>query len=220
MRGNAGYQPPPPMHQTAYKPPKGTGNTSVNLSAKENPQLNALLNQQQQNIQQLQNNTSLASDVTALRTADAYAGAQNAAKYLGGEGNSGIRDTRSNQLTDASLRENARRQTDLTLGREGMITSAIQGQLPTVLGQQSGMLAQQGIGLQAAGLQQNAANQLFNQGLQGQYLNLAENQANQPAQQQAYQNQLAAMQYGGGYGGYGGGYYGSGHAGPKQGGYY
>ena len=196
--------------------PKPGGQTSINVSAKANPQLSGLLGEQKENIQNLKDNTGLASDATAIRTADAFEGAKNAAKYAGGEGGSGVRDTRQQQITDAGLRENARRQTDLTLGREGMITGAIQGQLGTIMGQQAGMLGQQGIGLQAEALRQQGQNNQFNQGLAGQRFGADVQFRNQDNAWRAAQQQMQGlqgmnqMQQGWGGNGWGGGGYGGG----------
>ena len=199
-----------PMKVSAPKP---TANTNISVGAERNPQLDSLLNQQQQNIQSLKDNTGFAADVAALRTADSFEGARNAAQYLGGEGRSGVRQTRQDQITDRQLAAQGRQQADLALGREAMVTGAIQGQLPTIMGQQSGMLGQQGIGLQAEGLRQQAGRDQFNQGLAGQRFATDVGFRNQDNAFRSADQQLRALQgtqglYGGPWGptGWGGGY--------------
>lgn len=201
---------PKPINVSAPKP---GAPTSINVSAKSNPQLDALLNEQKSNIQDLKNNTGFAADVAAVRTADAFEGAKNAAKYAGGEGNSGIRNTRQNQITDAQLRAQAGQQADLALGREQMVTNAIQNQLGTIMGNQQGMLGQQQIGLGAEGLRQQAGRDQFNQGLAGQQFAAGVGFRNQDNAFRAAQQQLQGLQgvqglYGGPWGpsGWGGGY--------------
>jgi hypothetical protein len=196
--------------------PKPTGQSRIDVSAKANPQLDALLKEQQGNIQNLKDGTGFAADAAAIRTADAFEGAKNAAKYAGGEGGSGVRDTRQQQITDTQLRAQAGQQANLALGREGMVTNAIQGQLGTVMGQQAGMLGQQGIGLQAEALRQQGQNNQFNQGLAGQRFATDVQFQNQDNAWRAAQQQMQGlqgvnqMQQGWGGNGWGGGGYGGG----------
>jgi len=183
---------PKPVSIGAPKP--SGGGSRIDISARRNDDLDRLLGEQRQNIDDLKSGTGFAADATAIRTADAFEGAKNAANLLGGEGASGVRQTRQDQLTDAQLGAQAKAQTDLALGREGMVTNAIQNQLGTIMGQQAGMLGQQQIGLGAEGLRQQAGRDRFSQGLAGQQFAADVEFRNQGLANQAAQQQLQALQ--------------------------
>lgn len=185
----------PQYNPVTVSAPKPTANTNISVTAQRNPQLDALLKQQQQYVGDLKAGTGFASDVASLSTADALEGARNRARFAGGETRAGAGQTRQQQITDAGLRAQAAAQGQMALGREQMVGGALTSQLPTIMGQQTGMLGQQQLGLGVEGLRQQAGRDLFGQQLQGQQLGLQAQQANQAAQNQQFQQFMQMPQY-------------------------
>jgi len=182
-------QAPTPFNIT---PPKVPTVGKINVTAQRNPDLDRQLGDQRQYTQQLKDNTSFASNVLAHQMADQAAGAKNAAKYIGGAGGAGARQARMNQIDDATTRANAQAQAQMLLGREQMVGNFMNQQMNPIMGQQQGMLQQQGVGLQAEGLRQNAQNTAFNQALAGTGLQMDAARFNRDSANQAFGNQLAA----------------------------
>jgi len=146
---------------------------NVNITAQRDPQLDALLGQQQQFAGQIGSQSGEIFDAARAGMDQQVAGLGNAAvlSALQRGGGVGAAQGRAGEVGALARSQAANA---LRVPLLGLQQQAINSQLPTITGQLGQMQAEKGIGLQAAGLQQNWA------------------QMNQQAQMQ--QAQLAAQQ--------------------------